>query len=174
MIKVIRRILTLANTFKSKIIKAMLCGFLGGIFKNMTIFSILFILVKITNKTLTINAVIVSGGLILVGIVGQFVFKYLVYILQSATGYEIFERERIKIGDRFKRYPMGYFSEGNMGNISAVITSDLTFIEMVAMDTIDKVVNGYVSIMIGCIFLLLLDYRLALITVVVTLLPYMY
>lgn len=170
MIRIIRRILKLANELAGKIKKAILCGFFGGIFKSMTIFSILYILIKIVNETINTDAVLISGGIIIVGIIGQFIFKYLVYILQSGTGYEIFESERIKVGDRLKRFPMGFFSEGNMGNISAVITSDFTFIEMVAMDTIDKVVTGYVSIIIGCIFLLILDYRLALITIVVTVL----
>ncbi|WP_026896237.1 ABC transporter ATP-binding protein [Clostridiisalibacter paucivorans] len=170
MIGIIKRILNLADEFAIKIKKAMVCSFFEGIFRNMTIFSILYILFTIVNGTIGTKTVLISGCMILIGLIGQYTFKYLVYILQSATGYEIFERERIKFGDRLKRFPMGFFSDGNMGNISAVITSDLTFIEMWSMDSISRIVTGYVNITIGCIFLLIVDYRLALISIIVTVL----
>lgn len=173
MIRIIRRMLKLADEFAVNIKKAMVCGFFLGVFRNMPIFAIIYILFKIVNGTINTNTAFISGLIIVVGLIGQYVFKYLVYILQSGTGYKIFERERIKIGDRFKRFPMGFFSDGNMGKISAVITSDLTFVEMWSMDSIDKVVTAYVNIIIGCIFLLILDYRLALVSIIVTILAMM-
>lgn len=173
MIRIIKRILKLADEFAGSIKKAMICGFFLGIFRNMPIFAILYVLFKIVNGTIDTNTALISGLMIVVGLIGQYVFKYLVYILQSATGYKIFERERIKIGDRFKRFPMGFFSDGNMGKISAVITSDLTFVEMWSMDSIDKVVTAYVNMIIGCIFLLILDCRLALVSIGVTFLAMM-
>lgn len=170
MIEIISRTLKMADEFAGKIKKAMVCSFFEGIFRNFTIFSVLYILFNIVNDTVDTNVILISAAMILVGLIGQSIFKYLVFILQSGTGYEIMERERIKIGDRFKRFSMGFFSDGNIGNISAVVTSDLTFIEMFTMDSIDKIVNAFVNITIGCIILLIFDYRLALVSIVVTLL----
>jgi ATP-binding cassette subfamily B protein len=167
MVGVIKRVLKLADEFAGKIKIAFVFGFFEGIFNNMPILGILYIVTKIVSGTIDKNDAWISGSIALTGMLGQYIFKRLVLTLQGGTGYEIFERERIKIGDRFKRFPMGFFSEGNMGNISAVITSDLTFIEMWCMNVMDKVVGGYVSIAIGCIFLLILDYRIALISIAV-------
>ncbi len=168
MLRIISRILKLADEFAGKIKLAFFFSFGEGIFINMPIFAILYILNKVVGGSLSSNDAWVSGGIALAGLIGQYICKRLVYSLQSGSGYHIFSRERIKSGDRFKRLPMGFFSEGNLGNITAVITSDLTFIEMYSMGVIDKIVNGYVSITIGCIFLLILDYRIALISLAVT------
>ena len=59
---------------------------------------------------------------------------------------------------------MGFFSAGNLGNLTAVVTSGISFVEMWAMESVYKVVNGYVGMLIGCIFLFVLDYRIALIS----------
>jgi ATP-binding cassette subfamily B protein len=167
MLGIVRRILKVADEFAGKLKMAFVFGFFEGISSNVPIFAILYVLTKIVNETISIEDVWIGGGIALIGLILRYIFRRLVLIYQSGTGYEIFERERIKIGDRFKRFPMGFFSEGNMGDISAIITSDLTFIEMWAMHAVDKVVNAYVSIIIGCIFLLILDYRIALISIVV-------
>lgn len=167
MFRIIKRLLDLAGEFASKIKLAMLVSFFEGIFNNVPIVMILYILIKITNNSLNINDVWISGGSILTALILQCVFKRIIYVLQSGTGFEIFARERIKIGDRFKRFHMGYFSEGNLGNISAVITSDINFIEMNAMNVIDKIVTAYVNVIIGCIFLLIIDWRIALISILV-------
>lgn len=165
MFRIIKRILKLADDFASKIKWAMLVSFFEAFFNNVPIFMILYILFKVINNSLTTKDVWISGGVIVIALILQCILKRVVYVLQSGTGFNIFARERIKIGDRFKRYPMGYFSEGNMGNISAVITSDINFIEMYAMDVIDKTVMAYVNAIIGSIFLLVIDYRLALISI---------
>ncbi|GMQ56587.1 ABC transporter ATP-binding protein [Vallitalea sediminicola] len=170
MLNIIRRLLKLADEFAGKIKIAFVFSFFEGIFVNMPIFGMFYILSKIVDETININDVWISGGIVLIGIILQYVFRRLVLVFQSATGYHIFERERIKIGDRFKRFPMGFFSEDNMGSVSAVITTDLIFIEMEAMNVIDKVVNGYISMAIGCAFLIILDYRIALINIVITIL----
>lgn len=168
MFRIIKRLLILAEEKYAKRIKiACILGFFEGIFVNMPILAMLFVLTKIVGKTMVAKDVWISVWLILIGVVGRYIFKRLIYILQSATGYEIFERERINIGDRFKRFSMGFFSDKKLGDVSAVVTTDFCFIEMWAMGTIDKVVNGISSIIIGCIFLLFLDYRVALVSIIV-------
>ncbi len=167
MLSVIRRLLQLAEDFAGKIRTAFVFGFLEGVFSNFPIFAILYILSKAIDNSIKSTDIMTSGIMIIVGLIGQYIFRRLVYQFQDKTGYEIFERERIRIGDRLKRFPMGYFSEGNLGNLTAVVTSDITFVEMWAMNSIYKVVNGYVGIIIGSIFLFVLDYRIALISIAV-------
>jgi ATP-binding cassette subfamily B protein len=70
-------------------------------------------------------------------------------------------RERIKIGDLFKRFPMSYFTEGNIGNVTSVITGDLSFAEDYGMTKLDDVISGLISLVIGCAFMLWIDWRTA-------------
>lgn len=165
MLKIIKRLLHLADNFAPKIRIAFVFGFLEGVFYNLPILAILYILNRHLSDGLKFQDIQISGILILAGLIGQYVFRRLVYIYQDATGYDVFERERIKIGDLIKRFPMGYFKEGNLGNLTAVVTSDITFVETWAMTSIYRIVNGYASMIIGSVFLLIFDYRIALITI---------
>lgn len=164
MLSIIRRLLRLADNFAAKIRIAFVFGFLEGVFTNFPILAILYILSQAIINGLKSSDIIISAALIVVGLIGQYAFRRLVYHFQNGTGYEIFERERIEIGNRFKRFPMGFFSAGNLGNLTAVVTSDISFVEMWAMDSVYKEVNGYVGMLISCIFLFVLDYRIALIS----------
>lgn len=165
MLSIIRRLLKMAENFARKIKIAFIFGFLEGVFYNLPMLAILYTLTRFLASGLTSKDIIISGVLIVVGLAGQYLFRRLVYIFQDATGYEFFERERLKIGDRLKGFPMGYFTEGNLGNLTAVVTSDITFVETWAMNSIYRVVNGYVGMVIGSVFLCILDYRVGLISV---------
>ena len=47
----------------------------------------------------------------------------------------------MKLGNKLKRLPMGYFSENNIGNITAIATSDMSFIEENSMMQISNIVS---------------------------------
>lgn len=170
MFKIISRVLKLAEGFASKLKLAMFISFLEAVFNNVPFFMAFYMMSKIIEEKLTINDIWLITAVIISSLLLQIILKRIIYSLQSGTGFEIFARERIKIGDRLKRYPMGYFNEGNLGYISAVITSDINFVEMHVMNIIDKVVMAYVNAVISVLFLLYLDYRLALISTIVFLL----
>lgn len=91
--------------------------------------------------------------------------RYWFVTLESGTGYEICERERISLGDKLRRFPMSFFSEGNLGHVTSVITVDLPFIEEMGMDALDKVIGAYATTLVGIFMLFAVDYRIALISV---------
>ena len=41
----------------------------------------------------------------------------------------IFADMRMKLGEHLRRLPMGFFTEGNIGRISSVLSTDMVFIE---------------------------------------------
>lgn len=45
-----------------------------------------------------------------------------------------------------KRVSLGFFNKNNMGELSAAATTDLSFMEMYAMNMINTVVNGYITV----------------------------
>lgn len=165
MLKLVKRFLTLAGNLAWKLKIAIFFSFIESILINIPIITVYFLLFKLISKTATIRDSWFFGAVILGSLVLRYATHFLVLVYQTGTGYEIFERERIKIGERFKRFPMGFFNEGNMGNITTVITSDLVFIEEMGMSILDKVVTNYIGIFIGVVFLIYIDYRVALITI---------
>ncbi len=172
MLNIIKRVLNISGEQSKKIKIAFVFSFFESVFANFSILAVFYIMFRIIHSSsyekININDIWMSGLIIVIGLIGQYIFKLLIYHFQSASGYEVFNRERIKLGNHLKRLPMGFFNEGNIGDISAIITSDLSFVEMYSMDNLDKVINAFVGIVIGCILLLILDWRIAIIATSVT------
>ncbi len=164
MLKIVSRIFNLADDYAIKLKMAVVFSFFEAIFTNVPIIAVFYVFIKIVSKSVTVKDAWLIAIVLLISLVLRALFRRLVDGFQSGTGYQIFARERMEIGDRLKRYPMGFFSEGNIGNVTAVITSDLVFIEEHAIRTISKVVSGFLSVTIGVIILATIDYRVALIT----------
>lgn len=86
-------------------------------------------------------------------VLGRYLFSYLRAITQESVGYEATADERIRIGDILKRVSLGFFSQNNMGELSAAATTDLSFLEMFSMNMVNTVVNGYITVVVLILFL---------------------
>lgn len=166
MFRIVRRVLELAGEHSGKIKIAFIFSVLESLFTQVPIMSVLYILIKIISKNVTIEDAWIVGIVVIVSIIFRTLSKWSIDMFQSGTGYKIFARERMKVGDRLKRYPMGYFSEGNVGNVTTVITSDFEFVEQWSMETLSKITSGYLSVTIGTIMITILDYRLGIISII--------
>ena len=61
--------------------------------------------------------------------------------LQAAAGYMVFADLRMELGRHLRRLPMGYFTEGNIGKISSVLSTDMVFIEENCMHDIANMMS---------------------------------
>ena len=92
-------------------------------------------------------------GAMIFAVLGRYLFSYLRAITQESVGYEQAADERIRLGDIFKRVSLGFFSKNNTGELSAATTTDLSFMEMFAMNMVNTVVNGYITVVVLILFL---------------------
>ena len=92
-------------------------------------------------------------GAMIFAVLGRYLFSYLRAIIQESVGYEQAADERIRLGDIFKRVSLGFFSKNNTGELSAATTTDLSFMEMFAMNMVNTVVNGYITVIVLILFL---------------------
>ena len=93
-------------------------------------------------------------GAMILAVLGRYLFSYLRAITQESVGYEATADERIQLGDILKRVSLGFFSKNNMGELSAPATTDLSFMEMFAMNMVNTVVNGYITVIVLILFLM--------------------
>lgn len=103
-------------------------------------------------------------------VVVQTVVHYLSDRLQSAAGFMIFADKRMELGNHLRKMPMGYFTSGNIGKISSVLSTDMVFIEEVSMSTIGNMMSYMLSTLVLAVFMFVLDWRLGMIAVIITLL----
>nr|MCR5585151.1 ABC transporter ATP-binding protein/permease [Lachnospiraceae bacterium] len=168
MIGLIGRILGITGKYKGRVYGAFGFSFLKGMLQKFPIVATYFIVSSylegtITKKICWITALLLVGGVLL-----QALFQYLADKLQSAAGYMIFADMRMKLGDHLRRLPMGYFTEGNIGKISSVLSTDMVFIEENCMMVIADLMSYIFAQIIMIVFMFFFDVKLGIASVLVT------
>lgn len=167
------RILKLSGRYKSRIQGAFVCAFLESILSKMPIFLAFVVLSGFANKTITGQTCLYVGlGLAAIVLV-QMLVHYLSDSLQSAAGYLMFADKRIELGGHLRKLPMGYFTSGNIGKISSVLSTDMVFIEEVAMSTLGNMMSYRLSSLVLLAFMFYLNWQLGLIAAIVTILAWL-
>jgi ATP-binding cassette subfamily B protein len=165
MFKFITRLLRFSGKDAWKLKVSAALSFVEGVLSNYPIYAALLVIIKITDGALAAGDVWTAFLGMLASLVVRWILRRLFVGLQSNAAVHVAARERIRLGDLFKRFPMSYFTEGNIGNVTSVITGDLGFAEDYGMIKLDDVISGLVSIVIACAFLLWVDWRVALASV---------
>lgn len=168
MFKFIKRIMGLSGEYRKKLDRAYVLSFFESLASNVPICMLLYVLMTIMDGNFGKNSIIITFTGIFAGVILRMICRYLTDINQSGVGYEIFARERMNFGDRIKRFPMGFFSEDNIGNVTSVITNDISFVEEHGMDTLGKITTSVIGIGISFVFLLVLNIWVALAMAVTT------
>lgn len=142
MIGMVHRILKFCGGhFAVKIRIAYLFSFLKSICQNAPVFVAVWIMRKLMDGTADVMACCLSAAVLLVFFALGTVFQNLTDRFQSATGYEVFARKRQDFAAHLRRLPMGYFTAGNLGRISSILSADMVFIEENSMNIIADVVS---------------------------------
>ena len=92
-----------------------------------------------------VKTCVASAAALLAFLVLQALFASLSDRFQSTAGYDMMKEKRLELGAHLRRLPMGYFSEGNIGKISTVLSSDMVFIEEHSMQVIGDCMSDIFS-----------------------------
>jgi len=164
----IRRILGISGKYKGRIYGAMFLSFFKGMLMKVPAIVTFLIVTAFIDGELKKSACIFAA-LALVGSVAiQAVFQYISDRLQSAAGYMIFADMRMKLGEHLRRMPMGFFTEGSIGRISSVLSTDMVFIEENCMAVLADMMSYLFSQIIMIVFMFFFDWRIGLASLAVT------
>ena len=130
MITVFKKIWSFAEKEQSNIQKSIIVGFLCAAFNAMQMGSVYYVLVKIFDETLSMKDIAIVLGILLISLVGKIITQYISQLEQTHAGYFMAADKRIRIGNKLKRVPMGFFSEFSLGKITTMSTTTLSQIEM--------------------------------------------
>ena len=157
------RILKLAGPYKGRIQGAFACAFVESILSKMPIFLAFVVLSGFAAGTLTGQTCLYVGLGLAAAVLVQMLVHYLSDSLQSAAGYLMFAEKRMELGGHLRKLPMGYFTSGNIGKISSVLSTDMVFIEEVAMSTLGNMMSYLLSSLVLLAFMFYLNWQLGLI-----------
>lgn len=165
-IKLIKRIMNISGKYRNRLRVSSALAIIESILQKMPIMYAFLTFVKLIENDMSIRDCITLFVIMIATAILQIIVHYLSDRLQSAAGYMIFADSRVQLGDHFRKIPMGYYTEGNIGKISSVLSSDMLFIEENVMNKIGAITSYIIGTVLMNIFMFVLDYRLGIFTLI--------
>lgn len=162
-----KRILTVSGAYKGRIRLAFIFSFLKSLLAKAPIGLSFLILSAFYQGIASGRLCLLAGAAMAVCVLLQVLFQNLSDRLQSAAGYMVFAEKRMALGRHLRKMPMGYFTEGNIGKISSVLSTDMVFIEENCMTVLADMMSYIFAQAIMIIFLLFLNPWLGLVSILV-------
>ena len=167
MIGMIRQILKFSGKYAKRIRIAYITVFLHSLLLNVPIMMAIMTVDNYLAGKLDLKACMTAAAVLFSVFLLQALCKNLSDRLQSGTGYMIFCDKRRELGEHLRRLPMGYFTEGNIGKISSVLSQDMVYIEEQAMTIVADVVSDIFSAILTCVFMFIFHPLLGMVTLAV-------
>lgn len=131
MLAIMKRILDLAGSFSASsrrsLVVGMTCNVLKAFFMAGMLAAVWWALEN--RDRLGAQVALQCLGMLALSVAGQFAFQYLVDIKMDAEGFHVFRDLRLRVGDRLKGAPMGYFSEQRLSAITTTLTTTVHQLE---------------------------------------------
>ena len=169
MIRLFSRILKLSGKYRGRIQCAFVFSVIKSILAKMPICLAFLVLSSFYKKTLTADACLWVGIALVAIVILEALSQFVSDRLQSGAGYMMFADKRMELGAHLRKLPMGYFTAGNIGKVSSVLSTDMVFVEEVAMSTLANMMSYLFAAVIMVVFMVFLDWRLGAVTIVISL-----
>ena len=167
MIKLMKRILAVSGKYRRRIQLAFVFSFLKSLLAKVPIMLAFLALAGFYEGTLAAVDCLWYGIAMVACVLLQVLFHHIADRLQSAAGFMVFSDMRMELGAHLRRMPMGYFTEGNIGKISSVLSSDMVFIEENCMTVLADMMSYIFAEAIMVIFLLFFNIWIGLAALVI-------
>lgn len=148
MFKSMKRIIRWAGKYKKRLYLGCVCSFFGSWATAIPTMAAAYALDQViqshwANTVIDTSLIWQVLGIIVLAIALSFLLSYLRAVLQESIGTEVAAGQRIHLGDVLKRVPLGYFSQNNVGDILAGVTTELSVLELQGMKMVDAIIGGY-------------------------------
>ena len=110
----------------------------------------------------TVKAILLSLGIMLVSVVGSSLLKYRAAALQTDAGYRTTADKRVQIAEHLRYLPMGYFNDNSLGAITSVTTNTMDNLSGVSTRVVMFVTEGLFSTLVMTLAVFLFDWRVGL------------
>jgi ATP-binding cassette subfamily B protein len=165
MLRMVHRILKFCDRKNAKNIRmSYKFAFLKSFMQNAPIIAAIYVIREILEGNVTLTHCVIMAGVLLLCFALTAVFQNISDRLQSSSGYKVFAEKRIEFAKHLRKLPMGYFTAGNIGKISAILSEDMVFVEENSMSIIAEVISGFFAQLVITLFLFLLHPLLGAVT----------
>lgn len=166
MIALMKRIIAVSGKYQGRIRLAFVFSFLKSLLSKAPVGLAFFTFAAFLDGRADGRFCLWIGGCIGVSLILQIICQHTADRLQSAAGFMVFAEKRMELGAHLRRMPMGYFTEGNIGKISSVLSTDMVFIEENCMTALADMMSYIFAEGIMLVFLAALNPWLGLLAAV--------
>lgn len=165
MITTLHRIWGVMGRHRSLLIRGILATFVEAVFMSLPVGALYLLLIGYED----VSAATVWGitAMLLVGAIGQIACRWYITTRINPLGFVAMADERMRIGARLRRSPMGYFNRTRLGEIASVLTTTMVDAEMWLVWQFLQVVTGVIDVIVISAFLLALDWRIGAVSLLV-------
>ena len=166
MFALVKRVLDLAASFSPAARRSLIVGMVCNVLKAFFMAGMLGAVFWALENRDRLDGVVALQclGILLVSVAGQYVFQHLVDIKMDAQGFDIFRDLRLRVGDRLKGAPMGYFSEQRLSAITTTLTTTVHQLEEFMTICLTGLSGGVAMAVIMSAFFLFVAWPVAAIT----------
>lgn len=169
MITLMKRIIDTTGRYSPRVMAAFVFAFLKAMLSKAPVMIAFVGLSDWFHGTLTEATCLWFGSAVLVCILLQALCQNMADRLQSAAGFMVFAEKRMELGKHLRKMPMGYFTEGNIGKISSVLSSDMVFIEENCMTALADMMSDIFAEIVMLVFMLFFNLYLGIAALAVVL-----
>ena len=173
MIPLMKRILAVAGPYRARIQIAFVFAFLKSLFAKVPIGLAFLALAAFFYERMTPQLCLWLGIGMVLCVLLQCLCQHAADRLQAGAGYMVFADLRLDLGKHLRKMPMGYFTEGNIGKISSVLSTDMVFIEENCMHDIADMMSYLFAQIIMVLFLFFIHPGLGLAAALITVAIYL-
>ncbi len=169
MLHMVHRILRFCDRKNARSIRsAYIFSFLKSFSQNAPIMVAMFMIRELMEKRATTVSCIIAAGILFLFFILTAIFGHMSDRLQSSSGYKVFADKRIEFAGHLRILPMGYFTAGNIGRISSILSEDMVFVEENSMSIIAEIVSGFFSQLVITVFMFILNPILGIIMMIIS------
>lgn len=161
-IRSVKNIISILGDYKKSVRLGYLAAFLESLASFVPYMTLFYIVKVALERPFEMKDFYIVTLIMFVGVTLRALFKRWQDQLQQDKGYYAFSDNRLQLTDHLAKLNMGYYTEGNIGNMTSVVTTDIVFIEEYASSQLGISVSSIASLCMSLIFLFLFDIRLGI------------
>lgn len=160
----IKKFLDFAGEQRKKMACALVFGFFQSLFNAFSLIAAAYVLGAILDGSVKTHTAWISMGIVLAGMVGAYLCNYFSTQFQTKAGYITGAQSRIRIAEKLRYAPMGYFNQRNLGQITNTATNTAESLQETLTRCMLLSVQGVLTTAAITIMMFVFDWRIGLIT----------
>ncbi|MDO5732886.1 MAG: ABC transporter ATP-binding protein [Eubacteriales bacterium] len=161
-IKYLRNVISILGKYRRDVRLGYIASFFESGFAFIP-YGLLFYIISVgLQRPFEVKDILIVSVAMIVSVIARFFLKKQQDMLQQNRGLYALTAKRLDLAEHLSRLYMSYYNQSNIGNVSSIVSDDLSFIEEFAFVQLGLAVSGIINWALSLVFVLIFNWRLGL------------